>query len=162
MIAERWHHRPEPVRQLITVQAHALAGEGADSARIRAAMPLAIAMVAGAAAVQFGILPKGTDITGAGRWAWQQFASSREAEALDVESRVIANLRLWIAERWDATIKKTSLPGLNTRDALAWYDNHAVYVPTARIAEAAGCVLNAQAIGTLLDSSGSLGAAYQC
>jgi hypothetical protein len=151
VIAEGWHHRPDPVRQLIVTEAEALAGDGADSARVRAAMPLAIVMVAGAAAVAFGILPQETDINGAGRWAWEQFASSREAEALDVERRVLANLRLWVAERWDATIKRNTLTDLNTRDALAWYDEYAVYIPTARIAEAAGDTLSAPAIGNLLD-----------
>jgi hypothetical protein len=153
LIAQGWHRNPAPLRQLIAKETHRLAGEGADSARMRAARPLAIVAVAGATAIAFGILPQEmeSEIAGAVDWAWQQFTGSREAEALDSEQRALDNIRLWIAERWDSSIKRIENHGrLNSRDAVAWYDDNAIYVPTARIAEAAGNVLNGQAIGTLL------------
>jgi hypothetical protein len=152
LIEKGWHRNPEPLRQLIDQEVETLAGAGADSARLRAARPLAVIAVAGATAGAFGILPKDIDIRGAVDWAWTQFAGSREAEALDSEQRALDNTRLWIAERWDTSIKKIeSHTRLNGRDAAAWYDLNAIYIPTARIAEAAGNTLNAQAIGTLLD-----------
>jgi hypothetical protein len=152
MIAQGWHHDPRPLLQLISNETRRLAGADADSARVRAARPLAIVAVAGAAAVAFDIVPKELDIGTATDWAWSQFEGSREAEALDSEQRAIDNIRLWSAERWDSSIKRIEpLSRFNGRDAVAWYDNTTIYVPTARIAEAAGNVLNAQALGILLD-----------
>jgi hypothetical protein len=79
-------------------------------------------------------------------------AISPDAEALTPDEQAIANIRAWIAERWDVTIKSvdTGVDGfdrkLNNREAVAWYDDTAIYLPVQRIREASGETLKAQQI----------------
>ena len=74
-------------------------------------------------------------------------------------SQAEANLRRYVAERRDITIKKTEFSyddRRNNRDAGGWYDETAVYIPVDRIAEAAGYVLGERAIGAMLKARGLL------
>jgi putative DNA primase/helicase len=65
---------------------------------------------------------------------------------------VVANLRRWIAERWDVTLKSTKAPGgVNNRETIAWYDETSIYIPKERIREATGNVLKESHIGAMLD-----------
>src|SRR6185295_4645573 len=78
------------------------------------------------------------------RWAWERFQRSSDAEALTPDEQAIASLRAWIAERWDVTIKSVDSGAdgfdrkLNNREAVAWYDEAAIYVPAQRLREASG------------------------
>jgi hypothetical protein len=82
---------------------------------------------------------------------------------LDPAELAISNLRTWIAERWDVTVKSTDAAWddtqgkrVNNREALAWYDVEAVYIPTKRLHEAAGKVLTEREIAQALDQRGLL------
>lgn len=151
LVAKGMHQRSDLLRQRILVAARDLAGGGADSATIRAATPLAVLAIAGQLAEQFQILPREADVIRAVEWAWERYSLSTDAEALDPERRAIANIQRWVAERWDVTIKNVEPnTGTNNREAVAWYDDKVLYLPTARIAEAAGNVLNTQTIAALL------------
>jgi hypothetical protein len=108
-LIEHGIHRQAPaLRDRILKAARLLAGgDTADSATIRAATPLALLWIAGELAKNFGLLPDTADIKGVVQWGWDRFKTSTDAAALDPESQTIANLRGWIAERWDVTIKST-------------------------------------------------------
>jgi hypothetical protein len=70
---------------------------------------------------------------------------------------VVINIRQYIAERWDVTIKTVEPEtGINNREAVGWYDHDSVYLPTNRVAEAAGGVLREQGIAAVLDQGGYL------
>ena len=113
-----------------------LAG-GSDGARTRAALPFALLSVAGQLAQTLGILPAEAKVREVISWAWQRYAGSEGATALDPAEQVINALRAYIAERWDVTIKSTGAEtGVNNREAIGWYDEEAVYLPTARLRDA--------------------------
>jgi hypothetical protein len=141
--------------------AHKIAGEGVDSAGIRAATAFGLLLAAGELAKAFRLLPAETKVAEAVQWGWQRFGASSDALALDPPAQVVATLRTWIAERWGVTIKPTE-PGIdcfgsarvNNRESVGWYDDDAVYVPTRRIREAAGCTLKEQEIARILDKRG--------
>jgi hypothetical protein len=75
--------------------------------------------------------------------------------ALNPELQAVTNLRTWIAERWGVSIRATDIDGAH-RDALGWYDEDAVYLPTARLREAAGGTLKESEIAKALDEQGLL------
>jgi hypothetical protein len=104
-------------------------------------------------AVGFGFLPENTPVKESVQWAWDQFRRSSDAEALDPEAQAISNLNQWIAEGWDVTIKKVDADtGINNREAAAWYDDDAVYIPKDRIGEATGNVLKERELGKALNN----------
>lgn len=153
LIAAGLHRQAREIRQGIDKSARAIAGLEADGKHVRAAMPFAILDTAGRLAQRLGILPEEIDIARAVRWAWARFADSSDAVALDPEQQATINLRAWIAERWGSSIHPT-VPEDNgrvsNRDALGWYDDDAVYIPTHRIVEAAGGALKEIEIGRAL------------
>jgi hypothetical protein len=150
------HREPDKLRRKILLAAANISGNGADGARQRAALPFALIGVCGNLAQQFNVLPKSAQINEAVKWGWQRFASSVEAQALDPEAHAFGNLRRWIAEHWDVAIKKTDTPYRSSRTALGWYDNKAIYIPTARISEAIGGALSERAFVHRLDRAGLL------
>lgn len=156
LVAAKLHHKPDALRDRVMDFARRLAGERADAARLRAATCLALPHVAGQLAQDFDILPWSIDIEGPVRWAWERFQKSSDAEALAPDEQAIANLRSWIAERWDVTIKSvdTGADGfdrkLNNREAVAWYDETAIYLPAQRLREASGETLKAQHVVKVL------------
>ena len=166
------HHEPKTgeLRTQILNLADELAGENADSALRRAALPFAIVGVSGNLAQSFGFLPEKMDITAAVKWGWQHFSFSHEARALTPEDRALGNLRQWLAEHWDSAIKEiressapvtqppsTVLEVIRTnRDALGWYDKFAIYVPTERMREATGGVMSALSFIRWLERRGML------
>jgi hypothetical protein len=154
------HLKAPTLRNRVLSSARAIAGgETMDSAMIRAATPLALLMIAGELAKMFSLIPPEAAVPEAVRWAWERFTKSSDAAALDPETRVIMSLRGWIAERWDVTIKSVDAQtGINNREAVAWYDNSAVYIPKARIREASGNALKESQIGAALDHRGLLAA----
>jgi hypothetical protein len=168
LISRGWHLEPERLRQRISEISGKLAGEQSNSAQRRAAEPLAIIYVAGHLGIQFGLLPLAQDaLHEAVQWAWHHFRESREAGDLDPTTQIVPNIRRWLAERWDVTVKPVdprnskigaavSLPGLNNREAVAWYDDTAVYIPAKRLVEAADVLLSETAIARFLDRSGAL------
>lgn len=168
LISFGWHLEPERLRQRISAISGQLAGERSNSAQRRAAEPLAIIYLAGYLGIQFGLLPfAGDALHEAVQWAWHHFRESREAGDLDPATQIIPNIRRWLAERWDVTVRRVDagnskfgsaggLPGLNNREAVAWYDNSAVYIPTKRLVEAADVLLPETAIARFLHRSGAL------
>jgi hypothetical protein len=152
------HRRPDLLKQRIDEAARGIAGAGSDSARIRAAIPFAIVAIAGDLAKQFRILPIEMKIGNAIRWAWNRFSDSDDALALDPDRQAVINIRQFIAERFDVTIKNVTSPGtnINNREAVGWYDNDTVYLSTKRIVEAAGNILSDRRIAVVLDQRGYL------
>ncbi len=152
LIAAKLHHKPDALRERVMDFARRLAGERADAARLRAATCLALPFVAGQLAQDFDLLPWSIDLEAPVRWAWERFQKSSDAEALAPDEQAIASLRAWIAERWDVTIKSvdTGTDGfdrkLNNREAVAWYDDTAIYMPVQRLREASGETLKAQQV----------------
>jgi hypothetical protein len=131
------HQDPENLRKRIMAMAEKLAGAEADGAKIRAAIPFAVPLIAGALAQEFGILPAEANMADAVRWAWDRFCRSSDALALDPEQQAIANIRQFTNERWGVTIKPAEGEGegrSNNREAVGWYDRDSVYLPkkTAR------------------------------
>ena len=165
LVAHAYHRNPEPLRQIVLKAAHRIAGDGADSTGIRAATAFGLLLTAGELAKAFRLLPAETNVAEAVQWGWQRFGASSDALALDPPAQVVASLRTWIAERWGVTIKPTE-PGIdcfgnarvNNRESVGWYDDHAVYVPTRRIREAAGSTLKEQEIARILDQRGLIAA----
>src|SRR6185436_10930836 len=111
---------------------------------------------------QFELVPRNTDVPHFIKWGWSRFLGSTDAAALDPEAQAVANLRTWIAERWDSTIHPTTrttnaITGSEqkpVRDALGWYDDDAVYLPAHRLREAAGGALKEVEIAKALDAGG--------
>ena len=163
LVANGLHREPDLLKERIKATARKLAGVDADSARIRAAIPFAFVAIGGALAQQFGILPSEADVSAAVRWAWERFCSSSDALALDPDLQAVISIRQYIAERWDVTIKNvTDGKGVNNREAVGWYDQDTVYLPTNRITEAAGGALKEQRTAAVLDKGGTcLAAAVQ-
>ncbi len=157
LVAAGTHHAPDALRGRILDEARKLAGARPDAARLRAATCLAVLVVAGRFAQDFDLLPRAIDIEAPVQWAWERFQKSSDAEALAPDEQAIARLRAWIAERWDVTIKSVDIGAesfdrkLNNREALAWYDETAIYIPTQRLREAAGETLKTQHIVRALE-----------
>ena len=166
LIGQGMHHQPERLRQKITTIASELAGSKSNSAQARAAESLAIVWVAGLFGIQFGLLPLAeNDLQEAVRWAWRHFRKSPEAGVLDPATQIVPNIQRWIAEKWNVTVKSVgavnssltsaaALPGLNNREAVAWYDDTTIYIPSGRLVEAAGVLLSETAIARHLDRNG--------
>jgi hypothetical protein len=163
LVEHGYHARPDDLRQTILNAARLIAGKDADSMRIRAATVFALLLIAGGLAKEFGLLPHTTDVEGAVKWGWQQFDQSSDALALKPEQQIIVNLTTWVAQRWDVTIKPIE-PDVNAyghartnnRDALGWYDEEAVYLPTNLVREASGGALKETQIARVLDEKGYL------
>jgi hypothetical protein len=145
------HRDPDQLRQQIFKIAARLANT--NGARARSALPFALITLSGELARRLDVLPPVANIKPAVKWAWATFVASLGATALDPEKMAENNLRRYIAEHRDVTIKRIK-PGRfesqNNRDAVGWYDDHAVYMPVDRIADAAGGVLSERAIGQML------------
>jgi len=158
LIESGLHRRPVELRGRIMASARDLAGEKADSAKIRAAMPLAILHQAGTLAQQFGLLQESEDaLDTAITWAWEKFQKSSDAEVLDPETQVISKLQAWIAERLDVTIKNVDArDGINNREAIGWYDDKAVYIPKDRLHEAAGKTMKRTQVAKILSDKNLL------
>jgi Domain of unknown function (DUF927)/Toprim domain len=151
LIENGLHQDPDNLRERILAMAGKLAGANADGAKIRAAIPFAVLSIAGALAQEFGLLSPEANVADAVKWAWDRFCQSSDALALDPEEQAIANIRQYNNERWGVTIKPAGLEGsMNNREAVGWCDENTVYLPTRRLAEAAGNVLGERQIASLL------------
>ena len=163
LVEHGYHARPDELRQTILNAARLIAGKDADSMRVRAAVVFALLLVAGGLAKEFGLLPQTTDVEGAVKWGWQQFDQSSDALALKPEQQIIVSLTTWVAQRLDVTIKPIE-PAVNAygqartnnRDALGWYDDEVIYLPTNLIREASGGALKETQIARILDEQGYL------
>ena len=157
LVANGLHREPDLLKERISAMARTLAGSAANSARVRAATPFAFLAVSGALAQQFDIVPIEADIGGAIQWAWKRFSDSTDALALDPDRQAVINIRQYVASRFDVTIKNVNaVTGVNNREAVGWYDDDTVYLPTRKIAEAAGGALKEQRIATVLDQGSHL------
>ena len=158
---EAGHHRDrEAIAESVGRFARRLVEEAcpgtSDAAIVRAAKIFAHLGIAGLLAIELGVLPAEADVCGAVRWSWKRFLSSTAAATLDTGTLAIDNLRLWIAERWNATIQR--IPGTTSsrQHALAWYDATTIYLPADRLVEAAGNVLKEGEIAKALEERGSI------
>jgi hypothetical protein len=146
----------QALRDRVLAAGRQLAGADADSAVARAATPFALLLIAGELAKAFDVIPRSADVAKTVEWAWEAFQHSNDSAVLDPETEALANLRRYILERWDVTIKP-ACPGLGAnREAVGWYDDHAVYIPKNRIREATGGILKESHIGTTFDARGML------
>jgi hypothetical protein len=150
------HRQAEALRDRVSRAARELAGEGADSAKLRAATIFALLLIAGELAKAFGLIPRNAAVQNAVTWAWNRFRNSGDALALDPEEQSLAHLRQFIAERWDVTIKHCGDSISLSRERVAWYDDKIIYIPKARMFEATGRVLKASNIGAMLSRRGML------
>jgi hypothetical protein len=151
----------ETLRLQIMEQARKIAGKQADSARLRAAIPLAILYVAGLLAKRFGLLDETVPVAKAVTWAWDQSTQSANSRVLSAHDQAIANLRRGVLERLNVTIKRISpayyhsrdlQQPVNNREAMGWYDDDAVYLPIERAREAAGSGISERALTQLFTS----------
>jgi hypothetical protein len=163
LVEHGYHAKPDDLRQIVLNAARRIAGKDADSMRIRAATVFALLLVAGGLAAELGLLPQITDVEGVIKWGWEQFDQSSDALVLKPEQQIIINLTTWVAQRWDVTIKPVETganaygqPRTNNRDALGWYDDEAVYLPTNVMRQAAGGALKETQIARILDERGYL------
>src|SRR5205085_7679595 len=85
LIEHGLHLQAGELRNRINTAARKLAGEEADSARIRAAMPFALLCIAGQLAKTFRLIHGEAAVKEAVRWAWERFEKSSDALALDPE-----------------------------------------------------------------------------
>ncbi len=159
LIGERKHLAVIDLHAAITAIANRLARRGVergepDPALLRAARPFALLYIAGGIAKELDVLPKVVDVTGAVTWAWDRFKASNEAIVLDPEKQAIQNLRRWIAERWNTSIHCLEADTKPTRDAVAWWDDDAVYIPDTRLVEAAGGALKEVQVAKVLNDAG--------
>ncbi len=150
------HERASEVKEGINELARRLAGSGADAARIRAALPLAILTMAGGMAQTYELLPAGQMLRDAIRWAWTGFQESSDAAALDPAEQAISNIRTWIAERWRTSLHNLHAEEKPTRDAVGWWDDDAIYLTPERLVEAAGGTLKEGMISRALNKAGML------
>ena len=151
------HREPGALRERVLSAARRIAGDGADSATVRAATPFALLLIGGELAKSFCLIPATTAVREAIMWAWTCFRQSPDATALDPEAQVIGTIRGWIAERWNVTIKSVDVEsGINNREAVAWYDESAIYVPKTRLREAAGNGLRESQVASILERRGML------
>jgi hypothetical protein len=154
MISRGLHGQAGELRAKVLDASREIAGANADSARTRAANPFALLLIAGELAKALGILPQETWVRQAVAWAWDRFLRSSDSRALDPETQGLSNLRRYVAERWDVTIKHVG--GGGPREAVGWYDANAVYIPKDRIREATGGILKEAHIGAMLHRRGLL------
>jgi hypothetical protein len=155
LIEHGLHRQARALRDRVLKAAAMLTGGDADSATIRAAIPLALLWVAGEFAKNFRLVPDTTPVKDAVWWAWDRFRQSSDAAALDPEAQVIARLSTWIAQRWDVTIKNVEADsGVNNRETVAWYDDNAIYIPKQTLREAAGSSLRESEVASILSRRG--------
>src|ERR1051326_834682 len=158
LIREGYHREPGKLAAAISAAAKRIAGDDADSARLRAATTMAVLQVAGTLAKQFGLINKAVPVAHSVNWAWARFVESSDGRALTPEDQALGNMRRWIAERWGVTLKSTEVnadhgqfePRGNNREAVGWYDGDTIYLPPPRAREAAGGAVKEQFLSRLL------------
>ncbi len=145
--------KPGDLRDLIKSKARELARSMPDNQAKaeRAALGLACVWVAGDLAKRFGLLPAFAEPELAVRWAWQRFADEADVLTGSAEDRAISALGLWIIQRWNVTVKNRDATSAGVREAEAWYDDDAVYIPVETLAAAAGGMLPQKALATILN-----------
>jgi len=153
-VIERGIHRdPGTLRAGIMEIASAIAGPDADSSLRRAAVPFAILQMAGEIAQACELIPGSMSVANVIAWGLERFKSSQERATLDPATFAIDQLRTWVAERWDTSIRATNCE-LNHRDSVGWYDKDAVYITKSRLSEAAGGGLKEIEVARHLDNLG--------
>jgi hypothetical protein len=150
IISNGLHRSTRKLREQILTASRELAGADADSAVTRAAIPFALLLIAGELAKAFTVLPERATILDAVKWAWDGYQHSSGSRVLDPESQSVENLRRYIAERWDVSVRSIT-DSSAVREAVGWYDDTAIYIPKDRIREATGGILKQTQIGAMLD-----------
>src|SRR5262249_3872031 len=137
LVSKGLHRHAQALRDRVLAASHEIAGPDADSAIARAALPFALALIAGELAKAFDVIPESAAVVKVVRWAWDAFQRSNDSSILDPEEQAVAHLRRWVAERWDVTIQDIARSN-GYREAKGWYDKTTIYIPRERIAEATG------------------------
>lgn len=157
LIARDMHNQPTGLREEILDAARTLAGDGADSARQRAALPFALLQLAGEWAIEFGLLPAQCRIGQAVEWAWDKYLESPDATALNPQEQTVHLLREFIARNWNSSIKPVDADsGYNSREADGWYDDETVYLPQAGFRKAIGGQLKEREAAKIVKEAGLL------
>ena len=157
-LVNKGHHlNTDKIRQQIHEAAAQLAGPDTEGSRQRAAMPLALILVAGELAMSFRILPQ-YELSDAIHWAWRKYLQSPDAASLDPVQDLLDALQAWVARTWDVTLKELSpvMPKNNSREADGWYDDNCVYILSTCIVDAVGIGLKRAQIARILDEQGLL------
>jgi Domain of unknown function (DUF927) len=131
-------------------------GKAPDSATIRAAIPFALLLIAGELAKKFGLIAPTADIKVSVIWGWRRFQRSPDASALNPDAKAIDAIRVWVAARWNVTLKCVNARTTNNREAVAWYDDSAIYIPKDTLREAAGNSLQESQVASILERHGLL------
>ena len=108
LVANGLHKKADLLKERINATARTLAGAGADSAKIRAATPVCLRGDRRRTRSRVWHLADRGGCLGAMQWAWERFCSSSDAVALDPDRQAVINIRQYIAERWDVTIKNVN------------------------------------------------------
>ncbi len=151
--------RADEIRDTIRKRARDLARSapsGGEGKAARAATALAVLSVAGHLAKKFGLLPRFAKPEIAVNWAWTRFIDESEVISSSPEERAIGALHLWIMQRWNVSVRDWQSSRAGVREAEAWYDDDAIYIPANSLAEAAGGFLPQKALGLALDERGLL------
>lgn len=150
------HHKSSELNQAIRAAARRLA-KSEESQLIRAAVSFALIQIAGDLAKEFDILPKEIDPLKTVAWAYKNYLKSSDSSILHPRIQIIENIQSWIATRWDVTIKTLgTLQYDNNREAVGWYDNNTVYIPSSTIVEAAGSIAKKEFISKVFIEKGLL------
>jgi hypothetical protein len=160
------HKRGDELRHRIIDAAQTLAN-GEPGAReddtpspspalIRAAQPLAIVQVAAELAQEFGLLPKDADCAKAVQWAWDRFREASDRLVISPEERAIEALSLFIAQRWDVSIRAMDASRPAMREAEGWYDDKEICIPVDLLSRAAGNILPQKVLAKVLKGKGLL------
>jgi hypothetical protein len=165
MMSKGLHSRGEELRRRIIDAAQTLAhgepGEREDEASpspalIRAAQPLAIVQVAAELAQEFGLIPRQADCAKVVQWAWDRFREASDRLVRTPEERAIEALSLFIAQRWDVSIRAIDASRPANREAEGWYDDDAIYIPAGLLSPAAGNILKQKPLAKILKEKGLL------
>jgi Domain of unknown function (DUF927) len=172
LVAEKFHSLPDTLRESVLQAACKIAGQLSDGAFQRAAIPLAVLQVAGTLAKHFKILPQSAPVASAIAWAWEQFTLSLDSLVLSPTEKLLGNMRRFIAQGWDVTIKdiRSNAPEQDVvfaagrektwrqdnREASGWYDDDTVYLPVVEARKAAGPEVTGQFLSQTLASADAL------
>lgn len=163
LIEDGVHRDPQKLLASIGAVTQKLSGEDALGTKVRIAKPFALLSVACDLAIHYGVLPDHTGFHEAVLWAWTQYGQSSAAEALNVQDRAVQGLRLYMQTQWDVTVQHVDArPGGTgderkpNREAVAWYDDHSIYVPPKHLGDIVQGAMTPQALGRYLDKKGFL------
>jgi putative DNA primase/helicase len=157
LVRNGWNRCRDELRIDVLELARALVGGDAPNpALLRAAEPLAVIWKAAEFAREFGLIPTDADCERVIRWAWESFLQGAERLVRQPEERAIEALSLFIAQRWDSTIRDLDGSRPATREAEGWYDKNEICIPADLLSQASGNILPQKPLAKMLKERGLL------